>query len=249
MMSAFDYLVRDARPARVVSIGTWEPTPEPLLVIGERSDTRRVLEIAHKLAYGSLILLRGLSDEEASRFNEQVSEHFFREWSPYGIGEGRSWVRSVDDLGYGSHTAVLVGTILRTTGPVLEVGSGHSSTPILHEICAAQGRKLVTIETQVGWLRRFLDFESDLHHLTSERALQSKYIDENWSVVFVDHAPGEERPAVVEAVRDRAEYIVVHDTETLSYGLEPVLDTFRYRRDHRRHRPWTTVVSDKKEVW
>ena len=47
----------------------------------------------------------------------------------------------------GSHLPILLRAMKATTGPVLELGAGIYSTPILHALCQIEGRKLVTYES------------------------------------------------------------------------------------------------------
>ncbi len=155
---------------------------------------------------------------------------------------------------YATHQEALVGAVMRTSGPVLELGAGDYSTPILHEICRAQGRALVTLEYRWEWLEKFDRFRSATHLLFHVKDwARADTIDKQWSVAFVDHAPGERRKIELERLRlSRTRYVVIHDTEPnpiAGYGLEPVLARFKYRRDFSEKIPWTTVVSDDSEIW
>lgn len=40
--------------------------------------------------------------------------------------------------------------------------------------------------------------------------------------------------------------MVVHDTEDVTV-YEPVLSQFKYRYDYKRMKPWTTIVSNRRE--
>jgi hypothetical protein len=68
------------------------------------------------------------------------------------------------------------------------------------------------------------------------------------SVVFVDHAPSFLRAPAIGFFADRADHIVVHDTELSEHhGFEPLLSSFRFRLDLRLHTPHTAVVSNRRD--
>lgn len=150
-----------------------------------------------------------------------------------------------------SHQHLLVRHVINTVGPVLELGAGFYSSRILHEICKAQDRKLVTLEGHKDFAGKFADLNYGKHtvkHVADWNKFDwQPILDEKWSVIFVDHAPGERRIVDMAALADTTEYMLVHDSETGSYGYEPVFDTFKYRYDDKTYPTWTTAVSNLKE--
>jgi hypothetical protein len=153
--------------------------------------------------------------------------------------------------GVGTHVGLLAAAVARTAGegPVLELGMGDHSTPLLHLLCV--DRLLVSADSSAAWVGRFERFRSETHHLHTVPAWRAfRVIDEHqWAVAFVDCTPSHERPALVERLAGRAIHIVVHDTDpdtqsAAVFGLQEVLDTFAYRSDYRMFRPFTTVVSN-----
>jgi len=151
---------------------------------------------------------------------------------------------------YGSHFSVLAAVVAQTTGPVLELGVGDYSTPMLHYMC--RGRLLVSADSDLEWLKRFTAYacprRHEFQHVTDWAAWPMPE-STSWAVALVDHAPGERRVEEIKRLKGRCRFIVVHDTETdyatgANYGYEPVLATFAYRSDFRRYRPYTTIVSD-----
>jgi len=143
----------------------------------------------------------------------------------------------------GTHVPVLAACVARTQGPVLELGAGDYSTPLLHLLC--KGRFLVTVESNPDWLGRYKDTENPLHRLLLVKSYdEAKIIDEiKWDVALVDHAPGERRVTEIKRLKDRTMFIVVHDTDDPGYHYEPVLAGFKYRYDYKRWRRWVAVVS------
>jgi hypothetical protein len=148
---------------------------------------------------------------------------------------------------FGTHQAVLRACLDQTSGSVLELGCGLYSTPLLHERCAAEGRLLVSADTDEAWLKRFADMSGEGHqflHVTPERDWNLlPYQLRPWSVVLVDQHPAAARLVSIAALMDAAEFIIVHDTETATYFYEPLLRQFRYRFDDGCD-PQTTVVSN-----
>lgn len=143
----------------------------------------------------------------------------------------------------GTHFPVLAACVARTRGPVLELGAGEYSTPLLHLLC--KDRLLVTVEHDPAWLEKFRDTERSLHKLILVRNYdEAKVIEEiAWDVALVDHAPGTRRVTEILRLKDRTRFIVVHDTDEPGYHYEPVLAGFKYRYDYKRWIRWATVVS------
>lgn len=215
-------------------------------------------EVADKLAWGSAVVFVDLNEDAVTFVQSIADKMHFNEWiqAPYpGFVDGaRSWVKtSGNNDHYATHLPILLKAVEETTGPVLELGAGDSSTAALHKLCAAQGRLLVTVDNSAEYIEKFTHLMTDDHkfeHLVDPaETVWLMPSNLRWGVVFVDHAPGETRGKAIERARDNADYIVVHDTETLGYGVEDLLASFKYRVDFRKSRPWTTVASMTKEIW
>jgi hypothetical protein len=158
---------------------------------------------------------------------------------------------------YGTHLPALMAAVANSNGPILEFGCGYYSTLVLHEYCRTAKRRLVSAETDLDWLLRFSDMIEDWHefyHVHDWDDFHSDVVSKNtWGTVFIDHKPGERRATDLRLVRDLAEFVVVHDTETdfntgADYKYEPAFKLYKYRVDYRRVRPYTTVVSQTREI-
>ena len=121
---------------------------------------------------------------------------------------------------YGTHQRLLVKYMMQTTGPVIELGAGNYSTPILHEIAAAQGRHLTTVDNNPEWLSKFEAFENAGHTLTLLKSWDDFVVTEPHGLAFVDHAdpPGHPRWLQVLKLIPTTNVIVIHDTEDETYG-------------------------------
>lgn len=120
---------------------------------------------------------------------------------------------------FSSHQPLLLHTLNTIKkGDVLEYGMGWNSTPIMHLICGMQGRKLLSVETELKWFNLFLDRRSEDHellHLTEQELCKwdNPFLNKKYSVAFIDGAPPEARKVLIEKIKDNVDYFVVHDTE------------------------------------
>jgi hypothetical protein len=158
---------------------------------------------------------------------------------------------------YGTHMACLMTAAAHTDGPILEMGAGDYSTPLLHALCSKDQRYLLSTDTDKEWLSYFTDLATDWHEFKhvkvytddkeknpQPRVWDTIGNDRHWSVVFIDHKPGERRAVDIERLRYNTDIFVVHDTEQLGYNLEQVLRSFKHRHDDTRYTTRTTVLSD-----
>lgn len=157
------------------------------------------------------------------------------------------------DLGYGSHVPILAAAVARTTGPVIELGMGWWSTPLLHMLC--RDRQLLSCETDPLWFSGFQFMQSSSHVMRQVESWKRETdIDRiKWDVAFVDSHPGEMRPDLVLRLKEKVRFIVCHDTEADippsggNYGWKRLEGAFKYEVIYKEVRPWTTVYSDFEE--
>lgn len=163
-----------------------------------------------------------------------------------------------NDNQYGTHFIPLTFAMLYTNGPILEMGAGHYSTPLLHLMSEKLNRKLYTADTSRNWLEEFTEFENELHEfhyvpvydddwsLNPRPNMWDKFLDiENgWGVVFIDHRPGDRRKVDVANYAQKTQIVVVHDTEESSYDYESAFSMYKYRKDYKRFETCTTLLSN-----
>jgi len=145
---------------------------------------------------------------------------------------------------YATHQATLVESLLATTGPVLELGSGWFSTPILHAICEQQGRELWTLDNNASWLANFAELRRSWHRIELVSDWDSvDFGEREFGLVFVDHAPAERRVIEVRRLIEAglAETFVIHDTESAEYGWDAIWPLFDDIDTRKIQRPWTSV--------
>ena len=131
---------------------------------------------------------------------------------------------------WSSHFTLLIKAILASKGPVVEVGAGFFSTPLLHWLCKSLQSPLHKIKFIENW--DAMDFET------------------RWGVVFIDHHPPERRGVDVINFKDTADYIVIHDTNDSEnkYNYQMAWPHFKYRYDWVAYKPWASVVSNTVDV-
>lgn len=160
-----------------------------------------------------------------------------------------------------SYYPLLYKALESTTGEVVEMGTGHGSTPLLHEYCTENKRTLESYETEKTWIEKFEETANDYHSFTLlDRGAWDICSEQNPqpSVVFVDHAPGERRKDDIMKFKDKAEIIVIHDTEPHGagdYRVRPLFGKFKYCVEVMSVAPdpnvagaWATAVSDKIDI-
>lgn len=156
---------------------------------------------------------------------------------------------------YGSHLVPLLLAVMRTTGDVLELGLGVSSTPVLHALCQIQGRRLVTIENNREWFSIGERYASDFHQVLYVPKWADAPIERPWSVALVDHSPDERRRIELERLAPHADILIAHDANKRywkQYGYDRVFPTFAHRVIYDRDDPATAILSNRvnlKEFW
>ncbi|MCH9613371.1 MAG: hypothetical protein SP1CHLAM54_03700 [Chlamydiia bacterium] len=140
---------------------------------------------------------------------------------------------------YATHQPVLYEMCMQTNGPIIEFGSGHGSTDLLHAICKEQQRELITIDDNQQWLSTFSqkylgdgyeednsgwhkflfvpgknphDNECAAHWVTfldSHPLLQNTH----FAVCFVDQSPWQARLETIKRFRSKTKYIILHDCD------------------------------------
>lgn len=139
------------------------------------------------------------------------------------IRTGKNWT---------SHMPLLIKLVERTEGPILEIGSGPYSTPILHWLCSFTGRKLVTYENVESYYKFAKQFQSKYHSIRFIKDWDELPVLK-YSIVMIDHEPSERRVVDIERFKD-SDYLIVHDTEDKMdylYGFSKIYHLFKNRYD------------------
>jgi hypothetical protein len=170
------------------------------------------------------------------------------------IGKGKSnqniRVRGYNPL-WASHIPILAKIMQISNGPVMELGIGIYSSPLLHTFCDMEKRFLDSYEDHEDWYDYHGMFKSDLHHITFVKDWSTIPIEKrHWGVIFIDHV-GDRRS--VDAIRaaQNADYVVLHDSngrDDYHYHYSRAYPYFKYRYIFNKIHPHTTIVSNFKTL-
>ena len=145
-----------------------------------------------------------------------------------------------------THMPLLMRIVNLTNKPILELGAGLFSTPLLHWMCQEKNIKLVTYENIEEYLNFSKSFQSRNHSVRLIKDWNEVKAKRDWGVVFIDH-DGDRAKSAIE-FKD-ADYVILHDSESEKhYGYEKVWSHFKYRYDWTVVKPWTTVLSNKHDI-
>jgi hypothetical protein len=152
----------------------------------------------------------------------------------------------------GSHLPILIKVVLMTKGPILELGTGFFSTPVLHWLCAEKKRKLVSYDAQEAFIEVAKNYLADFHEVSLVSDWSKIDIEsQHWDVVLIDHSPGPQRKVEFARVANNANYVVVHDTEPRNdyyYHYSEMAPLYKYRYDYDKVYPNTSVFSNFKDL-
>lgn len=158
-------------------------------------------------------------------------------------------------LNYGSHLACLMKAFSKTTGDILELGTGIFSTPYLHYACILANRHLVSYENYENWYKFLQKYECANHELHFVEKYSDAPIDKEWSIVLIDQTPDSSRNEEAIRLKDKARYIVVHDSNPSNYKVthyDKLFPHFKYKSVWTGDNNSATVLSnlvDLKDFW
>jgi hypothetical protein len=144
---------------------------------------------------------------------------------------------------------VLIKILNLSEGPVLELGIGPFSTPLLHMLCEGE-RKLFSYENDLYYFERHLGFVSEFHKIFFVENNKWDEIDidnTKWGMVFIDHGPGVRRSIDAIRLSNKAQFVIIHDSDSENnkhYGYDKVYPFFKYRFDYKKLKPNTTILSN-----
>lgn len=155
-----------------------------------------------------------------------------------------------------THFPILMKLVNQTEGPIMEVGSGMFSTPLLHWMCFENKRNLITVERHDHYLDFAKKFRSESHKVLSIKKLEESDLigpNNRYSIVFIDHSPKKPRTRGDDALmfKDTADYIVLHDCgpdPKEKYGYNQLFSQFKYCFHYVETNAHTTVLSNFKDL-
>lgn len=158
------------------------------------------------------------------------------------------------DPSWGSHIPVLIDVFNNSEGPVLELGTGPFSTPLLHTLCVENNRMLISYENNPEFFKMHASFINEFHQIKLIDDWDKAEIENtHWGLVLVDHRPAQRRIVETKRLVKNADYIVIHDSEprlTREYRYDLIYPLFKYRLDYilRPDYAHTTVLSNLRDL-
>lgn len=146
-----------------------------------------------------------------------------------------------------THLPYLLLAVLKFGGPVLEVGCGMFSTPMLRTLLQ-NDVGITSLEKDPFWVKVMHDRGIEVKHEPNMEKGVNRLREHPWKIVFVD-CHQEDRIPAIEAFLNHGCVIVVHDTEASYFG--PFLPTVKYVRTFNElcpHTSWLSNVTDVHKV-
>jgi hypothetical protein len=139
-----------------------------------------------------------------------------------------------------SHIPLLIKVMQNSSGPVLELGAGPGSTPLLYWMC-------------FDMERTFESYDSNQEYVDTLSKFGVKYVEsfdevpvKKYDVVFIDSAPPERRHIDVERFKD-SNFIIIHDSQRhldQYFHYKKIYHLFKYKYKYGKVKPHTTVLSN-----
>lgn len=151
-----------------------------------------------------------------------------------------------------THFPILLKLVAATEGPIMEVGSGLFSTPLLHWLCFENKRDLITVERHFHYFEFAKKFINDSHRVLYLKEIHDALLLRRYSIVFIDHSPKKPRTRGDDALlfANKADYIVLHDcgpNPKEKYGYQQLFSQFRFCFHYLKTGAHTTVLSNFKD--
>lgn len=148
---------------------------------------------------------------------------------------------------YTTHMRTLIKVLNMSKGDVVELGAGPFSTPLLHWVCKDMNRKLISYEVDPEYYNYARQFRSPLHRIVQVNDWDEVDSNTHRGLVFIDHNPFDRRAPDTIKFKDSADYVVIHDTECED-DFKTIWPHFKYAYTWKGCRPWTSVVSNSKNL-
>jgi len=160
-------------------------------------------------------------------------------------------------LNYGTHLPALIKAMEKTTGNVLELGTGLFSTPYLHYKCILDNRKLVSYENFKSWYDILIHYgyQHPLHEINFVEKYEDAPIEKEWDVVLIDQTPDSSRCETIQRLAGTTKYIIIHDSNgrnEKTYHYSTIYPLFKYRTIWDKDKNHATVLSnlvDLEDFW
>ena len=166
---------------------------------------------------------------------------------------------------WATHQPALIWALENSSGDILELGVGESSTLLLHNSIKNTNRKIMSVDDNQDWLNKYTHLKNKNHdflYVNPTILDWNNKIDEflnlNWGLVFVDHASAEHiwrssRPYAMKKLINCSEFIVAHDADLFPEIKNEEFNWYEYippqgKPITDRNGPSTYILSKKNDV-
>lgn len=147
-----------------------------------------------------------------------------------------------------THFPLLIKCVLATDGPILEMGTGFFSTPLLHWLASERQRLLISYDDNYDFYTMARRFQNRYHRIRLIEDWNKLDIGGHWSVALIDQSRKSRAPMAI-YLKDKVDYVVIHDTNASQYyHYERIWPHYKYKYDYTKQNPNTTVVSNFKDL-
>lgn len=126
---------------------------------------------------------------------------------------------------YATHQPFFIEILKQTNGNILECGCGDGSTIMIKNQIKNTNRKLVSLESNMEWLHKYIHLADNNHKLHYINASNNDTIEtgnkwvefiknnqlNDFEIVFLDSSPWLSRIACLNYFLDKAKIIIIHD--------------------------------------
>ena len=156
---------------------------------------------------------------------------------------------------YATHLPVLAHIVGRIEiSSILEIGGGPYSTPLLAAYSRLVGAKHLVLETDPAAAEAITRLCPGVEvELLADPAFLPEHVTTgNWSLVLIDGTPGEVRVPQALELMERADLIVLHDSEPQAeplYRYSTIAGHWKYRHDYTILTPHTMSLTNSETIW
>ena len=153
-------------------------------------------------------------------------------------------IKTVGPKRCSTHMPLLIKCVLHTDGPILELGTGLYSTPLLHWLASEKQRPLISHDDNEMYYQWARQFQNGYHRIRLVTDWNKLNIKGHWSVALIDQSSRSRSDTVI-ALKDKVDFIVIHDSDSNHpYKYDRIWPHFKYRFNYTKQQPNTTVVSN-----
>lgn len=156
------------------------------------------------------------------------------------------------DPKFGSHLPILTRLIDLTDEPILELGMGLWSTPMLDLMCKKTERGIASYDNDKKWFDENAKWRSSYHSVEFVEDWENINItNRHWSIVLIDHRPGHRRHKEALRLAHNADFILLHDSEPSQEHwtrYSKIYPLFKYKYVYDKCLPNTTVLSNTVDI-